>query len=614
MTKDRRRKHHQPRPDSARLEPTPQMPQIKPIQLKKYNLFWILAAFLSIALVAIMVQNIKEPFIEMHSWGHAHDAWVARSNVVYGLSYTKGFDTFAVGNPPPEKPTRYLDHPVLFTLINSAAMCILGVNVWTLRVMNIISTIAALLIFLKILRHLVDDVTALLAGLFFCLFPLIAFFGVNMWLYPLVFLAFWCYLALTGTLKDVAIKKWHKPALAIAIFLAIQMTWEGFFFAMALGIHYVFWCIKRKRLPDWPLLSILTIVPFASLALDFTILAAGHNWDFKRLIELAKIRTTSGERGQLTWSEWFGRFLEHALTNFSLPVLIAAALNLTVGQLYARKNKTGSPYSLRYPQFWLFLMPALFQLTLLRGTLWPHQYWERPMAPLLAVATAGAITIIFDILKKLNLVLSLVVSSALTILLCWGCFYGIQYYYGIRWENPQRIEMFEDLNGKIPPDKYLLSFDPFTVDQFPGVKAASYRPEIAWHLNREITEAGQNFIAVDSQGNLSVNIPALLTEIDNKAKTAKFPYYIVPFVYTMYNPVRRGQSAVVNMQQLIEKLAARYKIDSRYEFVEWQPRKVPWLETVPVFKKWMPWSAGELFFQRGTMPYIIFDLRSSPTQ
>jgi hypothetical protein len=357
-------------------------------------------------------------------------------------------------------------------------------------------------------------------------------------------------------------------------------------------------------------LSILAVAPLASLASDFTILAAGQNWDFKRLFELAKIRSTSGELGTLPWGSWLGRFLEHALTNFSLPVLIASVFGITAGLIYTCKKNENLPYSLRFPQFWLFFMPAFFQLTLLRGTLWPHQYWERPMAPLLSIATAISIMIIFDILKKINLAVSVIVSSALTILLCWGCFYGIKYYYGIRWENPQRIEMFKSLNGKIPSDKYLLSFDPFTVDQFPGVKAASYRPEIAWHLDREITAAGPNFVAADSKGNLVVNIPALLKDIENKAKTGKYLFYILPFAYTQFNPAQRGETAITNMQQLIEQLAGRYKIDSRYEFVEWEAKKVPWLDIIPVFKKWIPWSAGGTFYRRGTMPYIIFDLRS----
>jgi hypothetical protein len=551
---------------------------VQPIRLKKYHLFWILAIVLSIILTAIMARDITKPFIELHSWGHAHDAWVARSNVKYGLGYTKGFDTFAVGNPPPAHPTRYLDHPILFTLINSAAMYVFGINEWSMRVMNIICTIISLLLFLKILRHLVDDITALLTGLFFCLLPLIAFFGVNMWLYPLVLLAYWCYLAIIGALKDVTVKKWHKPVLALAIFLAIQMTWEGFFFAMALGIHYIFRCIRRKRRPDWILFLILAAAPFVSLALDFVILAAGENWDFKRLFELAKIRSGGGELGgSLTWAIWFGRFIEHALTNFSLPVIIAAIFSLTIGQLYAAiKKNTGHPYSIKFPQFWLFFMPAFFQLTLLRGTLYPHQYWERPMTLFLAIAAAMAIIVIFDIIKKYNFTASIIVSASITILLCAGCIYGINYYYGIRWQNPEDIQMYKYLNSLIPPDKALLSFEPHIIDQFPGVKAASLRPEVAWYLDRDIVPAQE------------------LTEIVKKAETGKFPYYLMLLPCERFN-----NDANTYLSRLNAELAKRYKLVKKYPYLPWVEKKVPWMKK-------------EDFFIRGMLPQAIYDLTQKP--
>ena len=129
--------------------------------------FWLFAGLLALLVASIMARDITRPFYGLHSWGQAHDAWMARSHVRYGLGYTKGFETFAVGNPPAEKPLYYLDHPVLFALFNAVAMAIFGINTWALRVNNILATIVALFLFLKILRRLVDDTTALLAGLLF---------------------------------------------------------------------------------------------------------------------------------------------------------------------------------------------------------------------------------------------------------------------------------------------------------------------------------------------------------------------------------------------------------------------------------------------------------------
>lgn len=537
-------------------------------QSNKTFSFWLCGGLLAVLVASTLARDITRPFYGLHSWGQAHDAWMARSHVKYGLGYTKGFDTFAVGNPPAEKPSRYLDHPVLFTLLNSVAMAVLGVNTWALRVTNILATIVALLLFLKILRGLVDDKTALLAGLLFCLFPLIGYFGVNQWLYPLSLSAIWCYLVLIGGLKDrPKPRRFHKPILAVSLFLALQMTWEGFFFALAIGVHYVFRCIHQKQFPDKSLLAILIIAPLSSLMLNFVILAAGHNWDFQRIIELAKWRATSGELKKLTWAMWSARFWQHAITNFTLPILITTIAYLTLGQLLRFVSRSSDrqdvKVSRRFPQFWLFLMPAAFQLLILKGTLWPHQYWERPLVPFIAIAAALGVMLLADILKKLHRYLAVGGTVVLLGLFFVSCMIGTNYYYSIRWQTPEKIRMFEMLNSRITPDKALLSFEPHIIDQKPGVKQASYRPEIAWYLDRDIVVA------------------RTLAEIEQQAKTGKFPYYLIP--------------QAKQLRPLISRLTQRYT----YQYV--------------------PGSAGERtkddrFLKVGMMPYMIFDLHSKVTE
>lgn len=556
-----------------------------PDQSEKVPHFWFCAGLLAILVASTLSRDITGPFHGLHSWGQTHDAWVARSHAKYGLRYTRGFDTFAVGNPPGENAGRYLDHPVLFGLVNSLAMVIFGINTWALRVTNILATVIALFLFLKILRGLLDDTTALLAGLLFCLFPLIGYFGVNQWLYPLSFSAIWCYLVLIGALKNgPQPKKYHKWILAASLFLALQMTWEGFFFALAIGVHYVFRCIRRRQLPDKSLLAILIIAPLSSLALVFLILIAGDNWDFQRIIELAKIRATSGEVKALTWSFWFKKFREHAVTNFTLPVLVIAIAYLTFGQVFAFASsafgKKGVKVSRRFPQFWLFLMPAAFQLLILKGTLCPHQYWERPLVPFIAIAVALGVMLLYDILKRVHQRVAAGGALLLITVLFISCVIGTNYYYGIRWQIPQRIEMFKMLNEKIPPDKALLSFEPHTIDQFPGIKAASYRPEIAWYLDRDI------------------EVAQTLEEIEEKAKTGKYPYYLVPATH-------RVRKVAAYLSKLIPQLEKRYKVEASYPYIPWEYRNLPW------YKKE---DKNIRIYRWGMFPHVIFDLNNKVTE
>ena len=346
-------------------------------QSNKAFSFWFCGGLLVILLVSIMARDITRPFYGLHSWADAHGPWKARVHLVYGLKYTKGFMTNAVGNPPPKNPTRYLDHPQLQSLLDAAVMAVLGIHNWSLRVENIVATVIALLLFLKILRHLMDDKGALLSGLFLCLFPLIGYFGVNMWLYSFVLCAIWNYLVIIGGLKTgPKPAKIHKVLLAFSLFMILQLAWEGFFFALAIGVHYLCHCIHRRTLPEKALLAILIIAPLSSLALDFTIMAAGYGWDYHKIIDLYSWRAGSGEEERHDWGRWFSRLWEFGGTNFTLPVLVTVIAYLTMGQLliFAQpKPETQKTKQRQFPHFCLFLLPPVFQLLLLKGCLWRHQ-------------------------------------------------------------------------------------------------------------------------------------------------------------------------------------------------------------------------------------------------
>jgi hypothetical protein len=527
--------------------------------------FWLCAGLLAVLLASILTRDITRPFYGLHSWAEAHGPWKARVHLRYGLGYTKGFMTNAVGNPPTENPTRYLDHPQLHSLLDAAAMAVLGINTWALRATNVVATVITLLLLLKILRRLIDDKTSLLAGLFFCLFPLIGYFGVNMWLYPLCFLAIWCYLVLIKALRNGpepgAVHKW---GLAAGLFFALQMSWEGFFFALAIGVHYVCRCIHRRRFPEKTLLAILIVAPLSSLTLDFVILAAGQGWDFQRVFDVYKWRAGSGEMQEHDWGKWFGQFWEHAVTNFTLPIVITTIVYLTFGQLFVFMQTTPDKQHKRrprqFPQFWLFLLPALFQLFLLKGALWRHQTWERPFAPFIAIAAAQGVMLLADVLRKTSKHFA---NAAMIFLV--GLFFiysviGTNDYYGIRWQSPAKIKMLEMLKKNIPPDKALLSFESFIVDQHKA-KGAFYRPEVAWHLDREVVVARS------------------FPEIQKYAQTGRFPYYLMPTTY--YN-----RETSLHLAKLSNELQRLYKVKAQFQRDPGGPRKAHML------------------------PYLLFDLRS----
>jgi hypothetical protein len=526
----------------------------------RFDYFWALGGLLCVLLISIMARDINRPFTGLHSWGQAHEPWIARVHVKYGLGYTKGLMTWAVGDPPTPNPSRYLDHPQLPLLTDAAFMLVLGVNHWALRAVNISMTVVTLLIFLKIVRALFDDKTALLAGLLFAIAPLNGYFGVGTWLYPLAFLAIWCYLVLIRALHaGPQPTKWHEFGLAAGLFFALQMSWEGFFFALALGVHYVLRCVRKRQL-DIKLLAILAVAPLSSLALDFLVLAAARGWDVQSLIEIYKWRAGGAEVGKHDWSKWFATLWEYAVTNFSLPVMIITIAYFTVGQLSVWTTKDpqlGQPLR-RFSQFWLLVMPAVFQLLILKGCLWKHQTWERPFLLVVPVAGALGILLLADLLTKVRPVLAKVSTAALIAVSTIACVRDLNHYYSISHFSPAKVKLFTKLNEFIPPDKALLGTvlpaEGLIVNQHKA-KGTHYRPEVAWYLDREIVQA------------------RTFEGIQEKTKTGRFSYYLVP--------------ALPDLNPLINQLRKHYK----YEYFPADlggPGKAPML------------------------PYLLFDLQSGP--
>lgn len=534
--------------------------------------FWLYAGLMAVLLASIWTREITRPFYGLHSWGQASGAWVARAHVKYGLAYTKGMATWAVGDPPPKNPNRYVDHPQLGSLIAAVAMTVFGINEWSIRIPWIAVSLVTFLIFLKILWGLLDDKTALLAGLLYALFPLSAYFAFGGWGTLFSFSALWCYLVLTGLLKTGPKPSFlHKFGLAAGLFMSLQFGWEGFFYAFAIGLHYVSRCIRRRQMPDKNLLAILVIAPLSSLALNFTIMAGGYDWDFGKIVELYKWRSAKGELEQtmqeFEWGLWLAKFWEFALTNFTLPVLLAAIIYLTFGQLVIftqpKPDRKEDRRPRQFPQFWLFAITPISQLLILRGALWRHQTWEQPLGQLIAISVALAIMLLADALAKIHRRLAAACVVVLITVFFISCAMGTNYYYAVRWQPEAKIEMFKMLNKAIPPDKALLSYEDFIVNQHSS-KGAFYRPEIAWYLDREITPA------------------RTFEEVQRYAATGRYPYYLVPYVA----PV----AAAEQLSLLVNQLEKRYN------------------------RQYIPGDQGARtkdgkFLRAGMTSYLIFDLR-----
>jgi hypothetical protein len=626
--------------------------------------FWILGGALAVLHVAIASHDITRPFYGLHSWGLSDGPWYGRCHVRYGLGYTRGVRTQAVGDPPPKEPLRYYDHPQLGALIVALGMVIFGVNVWSQRVVAIIFGVLALMLLLKLLRHLAGARTAILACLLWVLFPITGYFGAGGAVFLTGFLAVWFYLVLIGEIKDgPEPKARHLIGLGVVLLVMTQLAWNCYFWALAIGVHYVFRCIRRRQWPRWALLAVLIAVPLAGGLIMLLIMLVGFDWDFQRIVDLYTWRAARGEMTarmeEFDWIAWFKRFWEFALTNFTFWVLLVAIIGiaqhvarraLRYVSLLARSrpnakdarrkppSEAAEPPGLfgGSPQLMLFLMPGVFQLLILRGALWPHQYWERPLAPFIALCAAMALVGLWDLLARFGRYVAVGAVVLAVVLLAIPCYQGTSYYFAIRWQHPDRIKLWQDLNRLIPPEKSLLTYDAaldnLIVTQSKA-KGAVIRAEPAWYIDRQIIEApnrtarvatyrrlGASYLRfvqemqkivgdfrsgrTDLQtaqaleqnaqrelqtavlGVLRSDLPAILAEIEQKRRTGRFPCYLVPG--QLYHP-RLGPALALYLMGLNAELQKRY----------------PTLVSAPGQKGETKYGK---FFKAGMRPYFVYDL------
>jgi 4-amino-4-deoxy-L-arabinose transferase-like glycosyltransferase len=552
--------------------------------------FRALALIPMLIVVCMSARGVSRPFEGLHAWAQADSAWFSRNHVRYGLGYTRGVMTIALGDPPPANPQRYYDHPQYGGLLGAATMLLFGVNEWALRLSDVLLSLVILSVMLMILRRFLGNWPALTAAVLLAMFPVSAYFGLGGWLTLFALGASWTYLVISGQVPEKQARWWHYVGLGALLFACVQISWSGFFYAAAIVIHYVLRCIFRRRWPQWGLLAVMVLAPLASAIMVFTNMLWGFNWDYQRIIDLYKWRAAKGEMtGQMTgdfdWGAWFRRAWEFGLTNFTLPVLLATGgylVYLAVAHIYRLicrlLGQAAGAVAQPFPLALLFLLPGLLQMFILRGALWPHQYWERPLGPFIAIAAALGIIVLGRLLLQAHRAVAVAVMAGAVLLCGWASVEGANYYYGIVWNCPEKIAMWKELNRRVRSDKELATFDReldnLVVTQSQA-KGAVYRGEPAWYIDRIIVDA---------------NTPE---QVEALATSEKATVYLLPYPrslgYGKYGP-DVWREVFEKHNRIAEYLVKRYPVISQYPGVEGKPDG----------------RGGILKF--GMRPYLLLDL------
>ncbi len=559
--------------------------------ITKRRLFWLIAAVLCAYFVGAKAWNIDRPFVGLHAWNQAHGAWFARVHATYGLGYTRGVATEAVGNPPPADPHRYMDHPQLNMLISGGWMWLTGPHEWSLRLFAIIVGIPAILLFYGLVNRLADLRTAAIATALVVMFPISAYFGIGGTIFLTGVGAFWLYFVLIGEFREEGkpARWYHWAGFMAILFVMPQLNWSCFFYVAAIGFHYIGRCIRRRHWPSIRLLAAMAIPSIAGMAMVFVVMLAGMQWDASRIWELyrwragkAELSGQKGLEGWGFWKVWLDTLWNYAVLNFTYAALLVAILGAaahvtwTLVQRFGRGVKEAIG---RSPHLTIFLIPALLQLLLLRGTLFRHQYWETPLIPVVALAAAVGLVLLWNLLRKVDPILALVVILGVVGAIGVFSVKGTMFYYSIRWHPVEKIAMWKTVNEVVPPDKKLLTFNA-VADSLMHIqseaKGKGYRAEAAWYIDRQIEDA---------------QTPE---EIQQKAATGEYTHYLLPLALG-------GDRRVAEyLYSLAQFLAARYRIVYQTEGKR--------------SKEFRSGDYNRYYKQRiqefGMRPYVLFDLRS----
>ena len=294
-----------------------------------------------------------------------------------------------------------------------------------------------------------------------------------------------------------------------------------------------------------------------------------------------------GGPGWICLGRWFERAWEFGQTNFTVPILLVAAgylVYLAFASIYRLSTpadrRTGREVLQPFPLAILLLLPGLLQMFVLKGALWPHQFWERPLNMFIATAAALGIVTLAKLIAKWDRAFATLAIVVVVALLGWKSVQGANYYYSFVWVAPQKLAMWKELNYLTPPDKELATFDreldSLVVTQSAS-KGAVYRGEPAWYIDRMIVDA---------------NTPR---QIEALAASGKATVYLLP----VPGSLGYGKYGQEDGLELLKKHMAVL----RYLLANYPVVTYAYSEGVPSTED--PDTGAPKF---GMRPYLIFDL------
>ena len=345
---------------------------------------WVLLAVVGLLYCTIGVRGLTGPW----HWGHngyngAAFSQAAKNSARFGIV---GQAPYHYDREPPQASEIYTHHPMALHAHLVASFALFGTHEWAARLVPFLYSLATWLLLMFAVRRYWGDRTALLAGLVYALTPLNLIFA-NMVNHEQGGI-FACLLLLYAYLRWFETGgRLHTVLCAVAVTLAVQFDWPGYYVAFAIATHCLLTGVRGTAPPGWrSFIGGFSAVTLANMLAFF-------GWIYVTRSGLDEMAEAFQFRSQTPSAGGYVMLLVRRLLLLHGPILLGAAGIGTVGSFLTHK---GRPLPQRALLPLAFLFAGSIQVLVFPQAAQLHSYWIYYWSPALAIAAALGLGLVIE--------------------------------------------------------------------------------------------------------------------------------------------------------------------------------------------------------------------------
>jgi len=339
----------------------------------------ILLLIIILIVSAGLCYEVSKPWVGWFDFNGAAYSRFAKNFLTFGFLKTKMTPTWDMGSVVPQEFDYYLHHPPMAAYLVAISFKLFGIHEWSARLIPVIFSISALVIFYLVVRLLWGKIIALLSLVFLGFTPMFLYYG-RMVNHEPVFLFFY-FLILFFYLKYLSERKnLYIGGMAVGLILAFLTAWQAFYLSIILLIHYLFFAYKNIKDKRPIVIFVLLPILFVLLYIYWIYSVKGSLSDNVNSIIS---RFSPNERHQFTWLEFLTLEVNRIKFLFT-RVLCFLALWYIISLTVKRSRNLFSNKSFVF----IFFSLALGNILLFREGAWEHEYQLYYFLPFFSVVSA----------------------------------------------------------------------------------------------------------------------------------------------------------------------------------------------------------------------------------